>query len=742
MRISRETLKAEADALRKRAAPIWAALEDFEGHERDQGAFKSSIEHLEQQRLCITVMGEFNSGKSTLLNTFIGEELLPTDQLECTAVPTWVRRADDESLDENRQATVIYANGSSDAMPLSEVSAHTTLDRDSWKKIERVEITLPKDEGEQGPTNMVLVDTPGLNGNKELETRSIHQLGMSHVTIVVVPVGGIELNHNVELIKKARSIADRVMVVINKCDKLAKTGDGFEKFRNALRRLVPDLPHEAIYTISAKRAFNDNAYQDGEDELESEFYRFYNDLQQNVLEDPTAALKKRPLLLLSEICKKEIARIEKLEAEFDTSIVKELEAAEVHLKEAQVNLQRSQKEIIRLSRKTLMGEVGIFQRFLNKERSHIEQKMTKFVDEELDDELLNRDDLRAAQQCVSEWLNGSMQSSIFNRVSSLLKAAANRLIYDLENRGQDSALNLPKVASIKLDMAPLKQQADKASEALSRREDEIDGLKQRVTRCKRAVKRKEKKVETLGLQSAQLENLEAQRKKAVRDRTQLGPKPNPKMEDYTAYETREVKRRGLMRMWDLFSTKKERVRVTRQRKNYSHVRKWERESEAADKKISGLKKKIALLKDMRTKMQKIRDELPKLRREAKNTKAKLEWAEKCLLEEQEKYRQVGIKARQSQLKAGARRELESLFDSLPDRLSQEAKEMLERISEDFSQRFKKTADQRRKLLADEMAHRKKEAYEEDAERVKREDIRKTLEKALETFLSEGQGERT
>ena len=742
MRISRETLKAEADALRKRAAPIWAALEDFEGHERDQGAFKSSIEHLEQQRLCITVMGEFNSGKSTLLNTFIGEELLPTDQLECTAVPTWVRRADDESLDENRQATVIYANGSSDAMPLSEVSAHTTLDRDSWKKIERVEITLPKDEGEQGPTNMVLVDTPGLNGNKELETRSIHQLGMSHVTIVVVPVGGIELNHNVELIKKARSIADRVMVVINKCDKLAKTGDGFEKFRNALRRLVPDLPHEAIYTVSAKRAFNDNAYQDGEDELESEFYRFYNDLQQNVLEDPTAALKKRPLLLLSEICKKEIARIEKLEAEFDTSIVKELEAAEVHLKEAQVNLQRSQKEIIRLSRKTLMGEVGIFQRFLNKERSHIEQKMTKFVDEELDDELLNRDDLRAAQQCVSEWLNGSMQSSIFNRVSSLLKAAANRLIYDLENRGQDSALNLPKVASIKLDMAPLKQQADKASEALSRREDEIDGLKQRVTRCKRAVKRKEKKVETLGLQSAQLENLEAQRKKAVRDRTQLGPKPNPKMEDYTAYETREVKRRGLMRMWDLFSTKKERVRVTRQRKNYSHVRKWERESEAADKKISGLKKKIALLKDMRTKMQKIRDELPKLLREAKNTKAKLEWAEKCLLEEQEKYRQVGIKARQSQLKAGARRELESLFDSLPDRLSQEAKEMLERISEDFSQRFKKTADQRRKLLADEMVHRKKEAYEEDAERVKREDIRKTLEKALETFLSEGQGERT
>ena len=127
MGISRETLKTETDALRNRAEPIWEALEEIQGRELDQRAFESSLMHLEKQRLCITVMGEFNTGKSTLLNTFIGEELLPTDQLECTAVPTWVWWADDESLDENRQARVIYANGSSDVMPLSEVSVHTTL---------------------------------------------------------------------------------------------------------------------------------------------------------------------------------------------------------------------------------------------------------------------------------------------------------------------------------------------------------------------------------------------------------------------------------------------------------------------------------------------------------------------------------------------------------------------------------------------------------------------------------------
>ena len=271
MEILKESLKIEADALRQRAEPIWAALEDLEDRERDQRAFESSLMHLEQQRLCITVMGEFNTGKSTLLNTFIGEELLPTDQLECTAVPTWVRWADDGSYEEHSQATVIYADGDSAPMPLSEVSAYTTLDQNSWEKIERVEITLPLDEDGRGTPDIVLVDTPGLNGNEELEARSIHQLGMSHVTIVVVPVDGIGRKSDVDLIKKARSIADRVMVVINKCDQRAKTGDGFERFREELRGRVPDLSHEAIYTLSAKRAFEGNAYRDGEEDLKNEF---------------------------------------------------------------------------------------------------------------------------------------------------------------------------------------------------------------------------------------------------------------------------------------------------------------------------------------------------------------------------------------------------------------------------------------------------------------------------------------
>ena len=742
MRDLKEKLQVEAGELRKQAELIWEVIE---GHERGRLAFESSLAHFEQQRLCITVMGEFNTGKSTLLNTFIGDEILATDQLECTAVPTWVRWTDDDSCDENRQAIVIYENRGSEAMTLSEISARTTLDQDFWKAIERVEITLPQPiDGEERPTGFVLVDTPGLNGNPELEARSIHQLGMSHVTIVVVPVDGIGRKSDVELIKKARSIADRVMVVINKCDKETKTGDGFEKFKEYLHRRVPDLPQEDIYTISAKRAFDtlvfeDNAYRDGEEELKNEFRRFIYDLRKNALhEDLTIALRKRPLLLLREICKAEIARIKKLEAEYDASILKDLEAAELQLKETTANLQRSLEEILRLARNTLMGELNHLQHFLTEEQLRIEREMTKFVDG-LEAELIERDDLDIAQKRMFKWLNKSIKKSIFDRVSRLLSASENRLIYDLENRGRVSALDLSGVASIKLDMAPLKQQAGKASEALSRREDEIDRLKWEVTRRERAVKMRTEKVEKLGRKSAQLKNLEAQRKKAVRNRAGLGLKPTPKVEYYTAYETRKVPRGGWIfgRIVDwVWDPKTEQIEVKRQRKDYSRVRKWESEFKTADKKVSDLKKKIEPLKNMRTEMRKIKGELLKLQREADNAKENLRQAEEHLLKERERYRQAGIKTRQTQLKKGVRGELKSLFDSLPDSLEREAEQMLEGITRDFSTHFKKAADQHQKSLTDEMERRTTEARAADAERIKRECVRKTLEKALETFLNE------
>ena len=628
MQISREKLKAEADALRKQAAPIWKALK---GPKRDQHkrAFESSLRHFEEQRLCITVVGEFNTGKSTLLNAFIGEELLKTDQLECTAVPTWVRWADDEDFDENRQAVVIYENGESDAMPWSQVSAYTTVDQDTWEKIERVELTLPQPaDGEERPIGLVLVDTPGRNGDPQVEARSMHQLGMSHVTIVVVPVDGIGRKTDAELIKEALKIADHVMVVINKCDQQAKMGDGFGKFKEELRRRIPELSYDDIYTLSAKRALDDAGYCDGEDELEEEIGRFAHDLQKNALADRDFAtfLRRRPVALLREICEEEIARIKEVDAESDTDASRDVEEARKRLGEARMNLERSQEGILRLARKTMANETDSVRRFLDEMRPDAEAKMRQFVDG-LGDTLLDQDDLDAARKKVSNQLDERMTKPIFDRLSRLLKALARRLIFDLESRGVSrvNELNLPEVGHLQLDTATLEQQADIASQALRRRQNEVEGLKYEVEKCEREMKKRKAQVAEMGRQCAPLKRLEKQRKKAVSERKGLGLRPKPKVKDYWAEETRKVWRGGL---WGsivdcLSGPKKEKVKVKRRREDYSRVEQWEREYKAASKKISDLDKKITPLKKVRDEMQKIQGKLPKLKRETDKARAKL-----------------------------------------------------------------------------------------------------------------------
>jgi len=48
---------------------------------------------LDQGRLHLAVLGQFKRGKSTLLNALLGEDVLPTDVVPLTAVPTFIRPA-------------------------------------------------------------------------------------------------------------------------------------------------------------------------------------------------------------------------------------------------------------------------------------------------------------------------------------------------------------------------------------------------------------------------------------------------------------------------------------------------------------------------------------------------------------------------------------------------------------------------------------------------------------------------
>lgn len=127
---------------------------------------RSLAEAIKQDKLKVVVLGDFKAGKSTLLNRlFIRKDMLPTDHLEATAVPThlsngsmgmntWMRNSDGEDVLVTERRTF------TDADVAATVTAATEEERASKaQRYSRVNITMPGIL----PENITLVDTPGLN---------------------------------------------------------------------------------------------------------------------------------------------------------------------------------------------------------------------------------------------------------------------------------------------------------------------------------------------------------------------------------------------------------------------------------------------------------------------------------------------------------------------------------------------------------------------------------------------------
>jgi hypothetical protein len=122
------------------------------------------LERLTDDALRVMVVGEFKHGKSTLVNTILGEDLCPVDGDIATSTPILVRNG------KERRATAIVEVGAEGSGDTDEVTvAIEELDRwttetgnpDNRRRVRRVEVEVPNPILQAG---IALVDTPGVGG--------------------------------------------------------------------------------------------------------------------------------------------------------------------------------------------------------------------------------------------------------------------------------------------------------------------------------------------------------------------------------------------------------------------------------------------------------------------------------------------------------------------------------------------------------------------------------------------------
>lgn len=117
--------------------------------------------------LRVAVAGRVNAGKSTLVNSLLGQRAAPTDVSECTRLVTWYRFGESEAM------RVVMRDGSNKRFALApDGSLPAELDGVDLSDVSHLDVDLSIDD----LRSMIIIDTPGLASSSEHLSAMTEQL--------------------------------------------------------------------------------------------------------------------------------------------------------------------------------------------------------------------------------------------------------------------------------------------------------------------------------------------------------------------------------------------------------------------------------------------------------------------------------------------------------------------------------------------------------------------------------------
>ena len=204
-----------------------------------------------RKRLCdrelvISVIGKFKSGKSSLINGLLNEELLPTGIIPLTTVVTEIRRG------KNFKAVVSFTNGDE-----KEVSQKDLLDYISEQKNpdNEKQVSVVKLWTSHAPfdSDITLVDTPGVGSIHLHNTETSHEyIEKSDAVIFLLSVDSPVSQMELDFLLKARKHAAKFYFAVNKIDGISE--EDLEEFMSYCKEVLSEAIglEPTIFPISAK----------------------------------------------------------------------------------------------------------------------------------------------------------------------------------------------------------------------------------------------------------------------------------------------------------------------------------------------------------------------------------------------------------------------------------------------------------------------------------------------------------
>jgi GTPase SAR1 family protein len=228
------------------------------------------------------ILGEFNAGKSSLINVLANREIALIDEMEVTAVLCRYGYADME------EAIIRFSDGRELRMSVTEVNRLLGQNRHDvvWlQQIQEVWFQSPCDNLQR----IELWDTPGFAGstfNEQLARRFVAEVDAAIWVFDANYIGG---SHIADVISELRDRGKHIIVVVNKCEEWTEKEMG--GVASTLKASYPPLRQSAIILFSARmaRAFQKKEETDYFGDLPEDggLQALSDCLEQEILQDPT-----------------------------------------------------------------------------------------------------------------------------------------------------------------------------------------------------------------------------------------------------------------------------------------------------------------------------------------------------------------------------------------------------------------------------------------------------------------------
>jgi len=172
----------------------------------------STVDEISNKLIDIVVLGQFKSGKSSLINSIIKDNILPVGVIPVTSIVTRLQYA------EEKKAIVQFLDKTVIEINIEEIGNFITESKNpkNIKNIEVVDIFLPQLYNFK---NLRIVDTPGMGSffknNSDTTLQWLPEIGMALVTISVErPLS----EEDVTLLKSIARYAANTKIILTKSD--------------------------------------------------------------------------------------------------------------------------------------------------------------------------------------------------------------------------------------------------------------------------------------------------------------------------------------------------------------------------------------------------------------------------------------------------------------------------------------------------------------------------------------------